>query len=608
MSTAAHSLDYAHHPPDHPVSSRYEYALENERARMLRRRFMWFTGTLICLTVLGVLGGAATAIFNSDARPGQLAANWITSGLGVMHLIALLLAFRYARKQERQERKLYKIAFWLVVGLGLSQIFVQRIATELAVQAEFDRQEQTLRALPPDAPNTSGRVEIRPSQALTIQLGDDEAAGGTPANAQQRQANRAARLAAVRRNVVNGANLATIGWALFSTHLVACLFLPWTAREAFRPALWLVGGAMAVVLFDVILPPAQASAWFLLAAAVLFPLAVLPGMGWCWWRHSRFRMSYRWRFESDQLRQLRQELDGARKIHDSSLPQARPDGPLRFSYVYEPMQQIGGDLIFVHPQPRDGQAATPEQRHTMVLLDVTGHGIAAALTVNRLVGELERLFAERPNISCGDVMAQLNRYVYLTLAKHGVFITGLALCVECEPDHDGLWCEPHTVSICNAGHPTSFLRRADGSTLSLESDCTMLGVLPPEIFDAEQRTLELKPGEAIVVYTDGANEAANPDGKMLGIQGFRRMIEKVGREPIGDESMPGQPKERDVDAFEWPDRLIRKVAAHRDAPPDDDTLIAVVYRPHTSAAPPRPSEDDAESDEAAREAELVDVA
>ena len=92
---------------------------------------------------------------------------------------------------------------------------------------------------------------------------------------------------------------------------------------------------------------------------------------------------------------------------------ARDDGPVRLNYVYEPMRQIGGDLLFVHPPPdamRDGSGT-----FSAVILDVTGHGIAAALTVNRLVGELERLFSENAAASPGDVLRGLNRYVTVTL-------------------------------------------------------------------------------------------------------------------------------------------------------------------------------------------------
>ena len=201
------------------------------------------------------------------------------------------------------------------------------------------------------------------------------------------------------RTVRTGIGLFGMFWSIFITHFIACLFLPWRVREAVRPALLLLAGAALLIAFDVTLQ--RTSIWSVPVGVLALPISVLPGVGWCWWRYSRYRRTYRFVFEGRELRELRKELDGAKRIHESSLPPIYPAGPLRLSYVYEPMSQIGGDLIFVHPKPpkkpyhfdRAARAA-PLPRHTMVLLDVTGHGVAAALTVNRLVGELERIFAE----------------------------------------------------------------------------------------------------------------------------------------------------------------------------------------------------------------------
>lgn len=609
VPTAVHSLDYE---PFEVPSNRYEWELENERARMLRRRFLWFCGTLMALAALGA-PFALYSLFTARAGP-EWTASVLNAVSTTLQLTVLLLAFRYARKQERKEKRLYRIAFWLVVGLGLYGIVASRIAGELGLRASLEARERD-RVAQHDAAGTADAqpqaVRVHPSSGIEIDidLNDTPTTPTTPAPTTSPPAPTPAPTpTSVPRGVLQGMSLGVVWWSVFSTHMVACLFLPWTAREASRPACWLVAGAMTLVTLDILLMPGPTAWWLLIAGAVVLPPAVLPGIGWCWWRHSKFRTMYRWRFESDQLRQLRQELDGARKIHESSLPPVQPFGPLRLSYVYEPMQEIGGDLIFVHPRPPESDGKRPAgdasfaNRSTMVLLDVTGHGIAAALTVNRLVGELERLFAERPDIGCAEVMAQLNRYVYLTLATHGVFVTGLALCVECGPMRNGAWRDPYRVTISNAGHPPAFLRRIDGSTQPLESGSTMLGVLPPEAYDAEEESLELQPGEAIVAYTDGAAEATNDDGRMIGIDGVRRLVERVAREPIGREGLSGPTRE--VDGFHWPDRLIRRVAAHRGGPPDDDTLIAVVYRPPASAAPAR----DEVVGETVEPAEMVDAA
>ena len=194
-----------------------------------------------------------------------------------------------------------------------------------------------------------------------------------------------------------------------------------------------------------------------------------------------------------------------------------------------------------------------------ILLDVTGHGIAAALTVNRLVGELERCFAMNPAIDCDEIMNALNSYAYYTLASHSIYVTGVA-CSVCDCG-DGIW----KLCYANAGHPTGFLRRADRSCEPMESTCMMLGVLPPEAFDPSSVDTHFEAGDSLVVYTDGASEASSPTAGMMGIKGVRDLVSNIGQDH--------------EDQANWPFQMIRSVARWRNAPPDDDTLIAVIYRP-----------------------------
>jgi hypothetical protein len=583
-----------------PEATRYEWELENERARMLRRRFLWFSGTLIVVTLLSLPFGIwASLAFGGNM---QLSAA-INSAASLIQLAVLVLAFGYARRQNRREKGLYALAFWLVVGLGLLGLLTSRVTSELEFDSSFrqgfesgremgrqiqdrqgDAQAQTAQnaANAPAGDGSDGGIVTPPRSVVVIEAPSTETAirigGGPVDDVPGARANPPAR---VVESVAQGVALFSIWFSVFSTHVLACLFLPWTVREAWRPALWLLGGAGVLIAVDMLL--GRGSVGFLLGGLILLPIAPLPGVGWCWWRHSAFRDRFRFRFESDQFRKLHRELDGARRIHESSLPRPRAEGPVRFSYVYEPMQQIGGDVIFVHPaDPCDDSTC---RRHTMILLDVTGHGIAAALTVNRLVGELERLFAERPGLSPAETMAALNRYVYLTIATHGVFVTGVAASVDVpgpqnpqDPGSHNVWSVPHELIFTSAGHPPAFLRRQDGSLEPLDSDTTMLGVLPPELFEPHDKRLDLMPGDALVAYTDGATEAANEEGEMIGIDGVRRLIDDVARSKTSDAQ--GRPLPPDPDpANRWPDRLIRRVAAHRQAPPADDTLIALIYRP-----------------------------
>jgi sigma-B regulation protein RsbU (phosphoserine phosphatase) len=157
----------------------------------------------------------------------------------------------------------------------------------------------------------------------------------------------------------------------------------------------------------------------------------------------------------------------------------------------------------------------------VVLIDVSGHGVPAALAVNRLHGELRRFFAERPSGTPGELVRSLNKFAYEELSRAGVFAT--CLCVRV--DH-----ERRELLYANAGHPPAFLRRGGGEVVELASTATMLGVLAPELFDNEARALAIEPGERVVAYTDGLSEATSARGEQFGIERVRGLVAAGGDE------------------------------------------------------------------------------
>jgi serine phosphatase RsbU (regulator of sigma subunit) len=544
-------------------TSRFEFGLENERAKMLRRRFLWFTGTVIVLSLLQSPVGAYTMLSSTGlGRWGEI----LTFTASSLSLLVFMWAFWYAKRRVRAERKIYGLAFWLVVGTGLLSIFSGRGAVELTSRDPFGSASARagfqvgLAASGEDRRKAVAEAEQQPPSVeidttisgIPVQAGLDVDEDGTTATAGlDMEAEAQTTRTLTERQALAVSSLFVTMISVLLTHLLACLFLPWTPREAWHPARVLLGGALLVVLLDVVV---GIGGWIYAASAlVVMPFTVAPGIAWCWWRHSAFRDKYRVRFVSEQYRLMEQELAGARQVHDSVLPKPRTSGRIRLGYAYEPAREIGGDLIFVHPRRPDPE--DPDQPVTAVVLDVAGHGIAAAMTVNRISGELERLFAEHPMIKPDRVIKMLNRYVYLTLARHNAFVTGFA--VRADPESET------TLEICGAGHPDAFLCRADGKTERIVSQAMMLGVLPPEQYQAESCRYGFDDGDALVLYTDGAAEARDTGGTMLQIDGVCDLAKRV----VAGETSVDQ----------WPHQMLRHVAEYRSAPPEDDTLVAVLY-------------------------------
>lgn len=345
-------------------------------------------------------------------------------------------------------------------------------------------------------------------------------------------------------------------WVITVYHLLACAFLPWGPVRAFRAVMPLVAlNACALFLFG----KGGETAWKVFIVTMSL-FAGAPGVLIAMVRQSRRMEAFRVKMLATRYGQIRRELYDAQRIHEALFPRPVQAGPLRFDFRYQPMLQIGGDYLYARFSPaRESAGSGPPAQgaFNLLLMDVTGHGIAAALTVNRLYGEVERLFAEDPHASPGDVLAALNRYVHLTLANHSVYVT--ALCVRIDHASD-------TLEYASGGHPPAFVCRAGGGVERLDSTAFVLGACAAEDFDPGVTAVRFGPGDRLVAYTDGALECRNHQGKMLGLAGLARVMEELhGGRAAGDGAgLCGA--------------VLSRVEQHRAGPPEDDTLVVEVTR------------------------------
>jgi serine phosphatase RsbU (regulator of sigma subunit) len=477
-------LDYPSAPVSTPTD--FDLALHSERTRWIRRRFLWFCGISVLLHVIISWG--------SFDRNAPALARALAVADAVLVLGSYAAAFAYALFARPTLPGLLRLGLYVTAILPTVSMLIMR--ADISIN--------------PDAWEWKA----------------DFAHAGTC--------------------FAVGAPLAVL---IYFT--VACAFIPWSAREALRPAAVMVTTLAGVVTADLLLTIKDTEGRVIAGAFLTAsPLAVAPGLLTCWWRNSRFRARFKLLFESSSYRQLQSELAGARRIHESTLPP--PDrftaGPLRLAFVYEPMRQIGGDILYVHP-PDQPHAA----RVSLVLVDVNGHGFGAALMANRVIGETQRLFAENPDAAPHEILTALNRYVRLTLARDAVFAT--ALCLRADAD-------ANTLEYANGGHPPAFLRRPDGSVTRLDSDTYLLGVHDGDDYCPRCQRAEFRSGDALLAYTDGATEARDPAGQMLTIHGLTHLLNQIQTPPAT-----------------WPTTLLSQVVAHRRAPADDDTLLVTLYRP-----------------------------
>jgi hypothetical protein len=339
--------------------------------------------------------------------------------------------------------------------------------------------------------------------------------------------------------------------SVFFWHFTACLFLPWTPRDSLRPILPLLTVWAAHLLLVQEDPPLVER----LLEVVFSPGVLLPGLMICGWRLRRHSRRFRSVMMGRQFRTLRQEFTRARTIHESLFPKQYDDGYVRLQYEYHPMRELGGDFLHIH--------VGAEGLVHLTVIDVTGHGLAAALTVNRIYGEIERIRAEAPRITPSEVLVLLNRYIRLTMVRHNIYATAFALALD-----------PYVGEVrwASAGHPPAFLRGANGTVRPLDCTSIVLGAVGDEDFPTDEGSCELSPGDVVVAYTDGAFEARDRLGRQFGLDTLQELLQL--RPPPNN----------------WPQFITAAVEKHQVGHAEDDVLVAALtfaaVRPHRQAAKP----------------------
>lgn len=342
-------------------------------------------------------------------------------------------------------------------------------------------------------------------------------------------------------------------------HIAAASVFPWTPLQAVWPM---------AILCAVSIGVQGVSSWLAIARGVqgvdaygfwsafgtLVAHTMFGGIGIliAWTKQSNRFRDFRAKYFENQLGDVTRELAYARRIHESLFPAPEDDGPIRMAYRYEPARLVGGDFLALYGRPPGGRLA-PDGAATLVIIDVTGHGVPAALAVNRLSGELDMAFAVNSEMPPAELLRRLNHYVHLTLTKHQVFASCLIARVDVRRG---------TLVIANAGHPPPLLR-ARGTVEYLPATASWLGVSPADSFSPGEIERPWTEGMSLLAYTDGVIEAREGAGRMLGLAGLREAVSKLGP---------------DTASRDLPDAVMARVRAHSGrSTPEDDTLVVVMY-------------------------------
>jgi phosphoserine phosphatase RsbU/P len=242
-----------------------------------------------------------------------------------------------------------------------------------------------------------------------------------------------------------------------------------------------------------------------------------------------------------QKRLLEQELEFARKVQQSLLPQTFPDsGWLSAIGSSLASEEVAGDYFDVHSIGSDAWAA--------VIADVSGKGVSSALLASLLQGAF--LLGSELETPLDALMEKINHFLieraqrekYATLFYARIRSSGL-------------------IDWVNAGHCAPIVVRANGGTSTLRSTGPPLGLVAEPKFEVDR--VQLAPGDKIIAYSDGLTETENKKRET-----FEPRLEAALRGFAG------------VSAREIHEKLVEEIEEFRGNAPirDDVTLLVLEYR------------------------------
>lgn len=240
---------------------------------------------------------------------------------------------------------------------------------------------------------------------------------------------------------------------------------------------------------------------------------------------------------------LEEELRRAAAIQARLVPRDMSSGSLQIGFGFTPCKGVGGDYV--------DALATRDGRVLVTVMDVAGKGIDAALIASGLHTTVH--LAVRQGMSLPDLVHTLNRQLLDTWSGE-TFVTLAAALID-----------PRTGALeaVGCGHPAPMVVSPNGTIRELRlAEGMPIGLLD---IDLELSTDRLRPGELLLLYSDGLSECFNEEDKILGVDGLTAMVADIRR---------ASGRKPDLEWFEG--QLKDRLAAHRGrAPASDDISFAL---------------------------------
>lgn len=243
----------------------------------------------------------------------------------------------------------------------------------------------------------------------------------------------------------------------------------------------------------------------------------------------------------ERQKEIDDDLALAARVQQSLAPRSLVWGGIRVETFLNPARTIGGDFGLV--------SAHDDEHLTVLVCDVSGHGIGSALVANRLYAEI--LAEIRSGAAIGQMLDQLNSFVIQSIGSPSFLFTAAAARL----DRGG-----RCMVFAGAGHPPAMVVTPGEQPRLLESRSLVLGGLEDAVGPEPELHVRLAPGDRVVLYTDGLTEAFDSAGDMLGVEGLQKIVRETAQLPLCD----------------MKETILNRVAAWRAGPATDDMSLVLL--------------------------------
>ncbi len=225
---------------------------------------------------------------------------------------------------------------------------------------------------------------------------------------------------------------------------------------------------------------------------------------------------------------IKRDLEAAARVQQSLLPSHLSEFPgVKFAWMFQPCDELGGDGINIVPLDDDHIG--------LYVVDVTGHGVASALLSFSISHELDG------NAQHGSALTQpIPGTKQVRIIPPAEVAAALTAKFPFDPRTEKFFTmfygqlnvKTHELQYVSAGSPSPILLRPGQPPALLASDGLPIGIAE---IDYEERSVSLRPGDRLFLYSDGVSEAMSPDGEVFGMSRLVEALKQDILSPLSDQ-------------------------------------------------------------------------